>query len=567
MEWLVHILRANPSIPILLTIGAGFLLGRISFRCVSLGPVAAVLLVGVAVGQMGISVGPPLQSFFFLIFLFAIGYKCGPKFAGSLNKSGLLQILFAIIVNILCFLACLIQAKIMSYNAGIAAGMYAGSQTSSPVIGIAVETIRTLGIGAAQKSSWAGMVAVCYAVTYLYGTVGAVWILGAVGPRMLGGIERVRRQTKELEEQLRFSSRNIDPAVGSGDQPIVFRAYSYCPDSPNDISAIAELEERLHRAGAWVFVERVRRSDGTVREAAPDLLVQAGDTIVMSGRHEAFMKGDMRLGDEVYDHDLMNFAIDKTCVMVAKKTAGLTLEQLYSRPWMYGVMIEAITSADGVEIPILPKVTLHNGDMIALQGQAAKVSQAVREIGVEERPTNTTDIAFLCLAIALGAFVGALTIHLGNVPIGLSTSGGALIAGIFFGWYRTRHPSMGLIPEASLWLMHNLGLTLFIAVVGIESGPAFISGIREAGFMLFVIGFFATTIPLLLAIIIGHRIFRFHPATTLGCCAGARKTTAGLGAVTQALDSPVPAIGYTLTYAVSNVCSIFLGIAMVLLCV
>lgn len=567
MEGFVHILRTYPSIPILFTIGIGFLLGRISFKGITLGSVTAVLLTGVFVGQLDIPIGPPLKSFFFLVFLFSIGYKCGPKFAGSLNGSGLLQIIFAITVNIICFLTCFVFAKLMHYNAGIATGLYAGSQTTSPVIGIAVETIASLGIDSAQKSSWISLIAVCYAVTYLYGTIGAVWILGTIGPKMLGGLEKVRRQTKELEEQLKFSARGIDPAIASGNQPIVFRAYKTCEATFSEPWTIGKLEARLNEAGTRIFVERLRKNDGTVLESAPELPIDCGDTVVLSSRHEYIVDDKSWIGSEVYDPELMDFPVVQTRVMVTKRAAGLSVAQLREQSYMYGVMIESITGDDGVEIPVLPKVTLHNGDMIALQGLADHVRRAVDGIGVEERPTNQTDMAFLCLAIATGAFIGALSIHLGNVPIGLSTSGGALIAGIFFGWYRTRHPSMGMIPEASLWLMNNLGLNLFIAVIGIESGPSFVSGIRAVGLTLFITGFFATTIPLLIAIIIGDKIFRFHPAINLGCCAGGRKTTPGLGAVTQALDSPVPAIGYTITSAVSNTCSIFLGIAMVLLCI
>lgn len=566
MEGILHILREYPSIAILFTIGVGFLLGKITVKDICLGPVTAVLLVGVIVGQINIPIGPPLKSFFFLIFLFSIGYKCGPKFAGSLNKSGITQLLFAFIVNILCFLTCFVFAKILHYNAGIATGLYAGSQTTSPVIGIAVETINSLDISALTKNSWINLVAVCYAVTYLYGTIGAVWILGTIGPKMLGGIEKVREQTRELEKQLKFSSKGMDPSIGSGNQPIVFRAYKICSAPLNTAWTVASIESRLNQGDRRVFVERIRKENGEVLEVFPELELQHGDTIVLSGRHEYIMDDKSWLGAEVYDSELMNFPVIQTRVMVTRKTAGMSVEQLRDQPYMYGVMMESITGEDGVEVPVLPKVILNNGDMIAIQGLSDQVHRAVTEIGVEERPSNQTDIAFLCLAIAIGAFFGALTIHFGNVPIGLSTSGGALIAGILFGWYRTRHPSIGMIPEATLWFMNNLGLTLFIAVIGIESGPSFISGIREVGLTLFIVGFFATTIPLLLAIIIGDKIFKFHPAINLGCCAGGRKTTPGLGAVTQALESPVPAIGYTITYAASNTCSIFLGIAMVLLC-
>ncbi len=147
----------------------------------------------------------------------------------------------------------------------------------------------------------------------------------------------------------------------------------------------------------------------------------------------------------------------------------------------------------------------------------------------------------------------------------LSTSGGALIAGLFFGWLRTRHPSVGFIPTSSLWLMQNLGLNMFIAVIGIQSGPTFISGLEEVGWMFFVMGIIATTVPLLIAMWLGAKVFKFHPAINLGCCAGSRTTTAALGAITASLGSSVPALGYTITYAIGNTLLILMGVAMVLM--
>ncbi|MDE5831561.1 MAG: hypothetical protein K2H64_00990, partial [Desulfovibrio sp.] len=289
-----------------------------------------------------------------------------------------------------------------------------------------------------------------------------------------------------------------------------------------------------------------------------------GDEVVLSGRHEFIIQDESWIGPEVDDPALLNFSVMKTKVLATKKVSGLTIDQLRAKPFMYGVIIESVSREDGVAIPVLPQVKLQSGDMIGIEGLPQEVRKAAPEIGIEERPTNQTDMIFLCLAIALGSFVGALAIRVGSIPLSLSTSGGALIAGIFFGWWRTRHPSVGMIPEASLWLMNNLGLNMFIAVIGIQAGPTFISGIREVGLMLVVMGFFATSAPLLLSIWIGDKIFKFHPAINLGCCAGGRKTTPGIGAVTSALGSSVPALGYAITYAVSNTCSIFLGVAMVL---
>jgi putative transport protein len=113
--------------------------------------------------------------------------------------------------------------------------------------------------------------------------------------------------------------------------------------------------------------------------------------------------------------------------------------------------------------------------------------------------------------------------------------------------------------------MNNVGLNMFIAVVGITAGPSFVQGFKEAGWGLFIAGAFATALPLILAVLLGRFVFKFHPAITLGCAAGARTTTAALGAIQDALKSKTPALGYTVTYAVGNTLLIIWGVVIVIL--
>lgn len=563
MQWLLETFRQNPTIPIFLTIGLGYWLGKFKYKAFSLGSVTSILLVGVIVGQMNIPIEEPLKSLFFLLFLFAIGYQCGPQFVTAIRGQGIKQVLFAVIVCFLCFISSCVCAWIMDYNAGVATGLYAGSQTLSPMIGVASDTIKTLSVPAEVKKSWLDIIPVCYTVTYVYGAMGAVWILGTLGPKMLGGLEKVRAQTKELEEKLSHSSLSSDPAYVNGNQPVVFRAYKVTADHFSVPQTVAQIQLHFKKDGRRIFVERVRDIQGKILIPESDYLIKLGDEIVLSGRHEYIVQDESWIGPEIDDPALLTFAVEKTRIMITKNVSGLTIDQLRAKPFMYGVMIESLTTHEGVEIPVLAQTELHAGDMITIEGLPQEVSKAAPEIGYEERPTVQTDLIFLCIAIALGAFVGTWTISFGSIPVSLSTSGGALISGIIFGWLRTKRPSIGFIPASSLWFMNNLGLNLFIAVIGIQAGPTFISGLKAVGPMLFVMGVIATTIPLFLAIIIGDKIFKFHPAINLGCCAGGRKTTPGIGAVTSALGSSVPALGYTITYAVSNTISILLGVAMV----
>lgn len=566
MSWLVETFRTYPSIPIFLTIGLGFLIGKLKYKTFSLGTVTSVLLVGVIVGQLNIPIGAPLKSLFFLIFLFAIGYKCGPQFVSAIRGQGIKQVIFAVVVCALCLVVTWACAKIMSYNTAIATGLFAGAQTISAVIGVGTDTIGTLHIPAEQKKQLIDLIPVCYAVTYVFGTIGSAWILGNLGPAMLGGLKKVRQQTKELEQQLNHSELSSDPAYINGNRPIVFRAYKATADHFATPLTVEQIEEHFKSLGRRIFVERVRTAaDNAIVAATPEVIVHQGDEIVISGRHEYVIQDESWIGPEVDDNALLTFSVEKTRVMVTKKTSGLTVDQLRSKPFMYGVMIQSISRQGGVPIPVLAQTKLMQGDMLTVEGLPQEVSAAVKEIGCEERPTTQTDLVFVSLAIVIGALIGALTLNIHDIPISLSTSGGALLAGLFFGWLRTKRPSVGIIPDSSLWLMNNLGLNMFIAVIGIQCGPTFISGVKEVGWMLLVMGVVSTSLPLLIAMFIGAKVFKFHPAINLGCCAGSRTTTASLGAITASLDSSVPAMGYTITYAIGNTLLILMGVAMVLL--
>ena len=565
-HWFLETFRTYPSIPIFLTIGLGFWLGKFKYKQFSLGTVTSVLLVGVIVGQMNIPIGAPLKALFFLIFLFAIGYKCGPQFVAAIRGQGIKQVIFACVVCALCLGVTFACAKIMNYNAAIATGLFSGAQTISAVIGVGTDTISTLHIPDEQKKQWIDLIPVCYAVTYVFGTIGSAWILGSLGPLMMGGLDKVRKQTRELEAQLDHSALSSDPAYINGNRPISFRAYKVTADHFSTPQTVAQIEAHFSGLGHRLFVERVRTAaDGQIVVPTPDTIVKLNDEIVLSGRHEYIIQDESWIGPEVNDPALLTFNVEKTQVMVSKKTDGMTVDALRGKPYMYGVMIQSITRQGGVPIPVLAQTKLMQGDMLTIMGLPQEVGKAAPEIGVEQHPTTKTDMVFVSFAIVIGAIIGAITINFGDVPVSLSTSGGALIAGLFFGWLRTKHPSVGQIPDSSLWLMNNLGLNMFIAVIGIQCGPTFIAGIKEVGWMLLVMGAISTSLPLLIAMFLGAKLFKFHPAINLGCCAGSRTTTASLGAVTDALQSSVPAMGYTITYAIGNTLLILMGVAMVLM--
>ena len=564
IEYIIDLLRENPTIPLFLTLGIGFWLGGLKIKSFSLGPVTATLLVGVLIGQLDIPIAEPLKTVSFLLFLFAIGYRVGPQFFRGLKGDGVKQMLFAVVECVICIVVCIVAARLMGYNTGTAIGLFAGSQTISASIGVGSDIISSMKIDPEVKKTLIGMIPSAYAVTYIFGTIGAAWIVANLGPKLCGGLDKAKQQIAEIEAEMEEGEFSAQPGLMVANRPVSFRAYKAESSFFKRPRTVSEIEEALAGLGHRLFVERLRVG-GDVVEVEPEMKVRRGDTIVIGGRRETVVNEAGIIGQEVVDHELLNFEAENLPVTVSKNgAAGMTLGDLRNSDFMSGVMVKSLVR-DDVRIPLHRRTELEAGDVLTLVGLQKDVEQAIGEIGYPDRKTETTDVAFLSFGVAIGCFIGALCLHFKGVPISLTTSGGALLSGLFFGWLRNRKPTLGRIPSSVVWVLDNVGLCLFIAIVGLAAGPTFISGLKEAGIGLFFVGLACTALPLIISIFIGHYIFRFPIAVTLGCVAGGRNAVAALGAIQDNLDSTLPAMGYTVTYAVSNFLLIFGGIAVALL--
>ena len=570
MEWITDLFRSHPELAIYFTLGFGFLIGKIHIKGFSLGIVTSVLLVGVLVGQLQIPMSGALKQTAFLLFLFAIGYKVGPQFFAGLRKDGLPQVGFAVVMCLFILLSTWGIALAMGYNVGEAAGLLSGSQTISAVIGVADDTIRGLGLPADEQQKVLDIIPVAYAVTYIFGTAGSAWILARLGPKMLGGMEKVKSACRDLESRMgRDDSEK--PGVMEAKREVEFRCYRIDNEWFKKGRSVFDLEHFFERQGKRLFVERIRKGERIIDNVMPKEILRPGDEVVLSGRYEYTIGEEKWIGEEVEDETLLAFP-----VMILKSTVagrsfrrevsynGKRVSELRAQPFMHGVVIQKIRRM-GVSIPVFAKTVLNTGDVIELVGRRIEVQHAAKEIGYPDPATNESDVVFLSIGILIGAIIGTLTLHIGNVPISLSSSGGALIAGLVFGWWRVHHPTMGAIPEGALWVFNNLGLNIFIAIVGISAGPGFVEGFREIGLSLFIAGIVATSLPLLFGVFVAVKLFKFHPAIALVCCAGARTTTAAIGALQESLGSETPALGYTITYAVGNTLLILWGVFLTLM--
>jgi len=561
MSWLTATLRSYPEIAVFLSLGIGYWVGGKSYRGFSLGAVTATLLAAIAIGQLGITISVNVKSVFFLMFLFAVGYGVGPQFVRGIAKDGLPQALFSVVQCVLCLAAPYVAAKLAGYGAGSAAGLFAGSQTISASMGLATDAINRLGLPANETKALLDAMPTAYAVTYIFGTIGSALILATLGPKLLG-IDLVAA-CKEYEATL-GGAQELG-GTGQAWHQYELRAYRIPEQGPAVGMTVGQAEASAP-AGTRLFVERIRRG-GTVQEAKLGDVLQAGDVVAIAGRREQLVDVLGPRGAEVDDPELLAVPAEGVDIYVTNKEVdGKTLQELAAQPAARGLFLRKIKrGATETPIPVLPNTRLHRGDTVTLVGRTQDITAAAKVLGVLDRPTNAADIAFVGFAITLGALIGAVVIKVGAIPITLSTAGGALIAGIVFGWLRAIHPTFGRIPEPTIWFMNSVGLNVFIAVVGVTAGPGFVSGLQQLGVSLFLWGIFATTVPLILGMFVAKYIFKFHPAILLGVCAGARTTTAALGMICDAAKSQVPGLGYTVTYAVGNTLLTIWGMVMVML--
>jgi putative transport protein len=553
MKWLHDALVAHPEIAVFVALGFGFLIGKVNVRGVGLGAVTGTLLVGVVLGAIvgeDLRVDPVVKQIFFLLFLFSLGYKLGPQFVAGLRGSGLPQAVFAVLLAAVGLATTLLLSLVLGYNPGIAAGLAGGGLTQSAIIGVAQDAIGGLPVDSVTSAQWSDLVPVAYAVTYIFGTIGAALYISFVAPRLLG-IKNLPAAAHGLEVELGFHEEV--PDVASAYHDVHRRAYLLGDSFAAQTIAQFE-EEALGRTGAHLYVARVRHRD-EITEPERDHRLIPGDVVVVAGSYPALIDEHLeRVAFEVVDREILDFPVETLSIVVtSKQVVGKTVADLRADPRSRRIFLTAITRA-GQSVPFTGATVLHAGDELRVQGPLALLEQGIRHVGYPERTDPRSDMVTVAFGIAVGALIGVPAVVVGAIPLSLTTSVGALLVGLLLGWRRSKSPTFGHVPPGAQWFFETVGLTLFVAVVGINAGPGFVAGIRDYGVQLFLAGVVVTLAPLLVMTLVGRFLFRkTHPVLVLGMLTGALTTTAAVGTLRETARSSVPLLGFTVPYAIGNI--------------
>ena len=542
---MLHALRSHPELAIFLTLAIGFTIGRIRIGSFKFGNVLGTLIAGVLLGQLDIKVDGTVKAVFFSLFLFATGYKVGPQFFRGLKKNALPQVALTVVLCVTSLVTTLVAAKLLHYDTGTAAGLMAGAFTESTVIGTASDTIDRLDLPVAEKTRLKNNIPVAYAVSYLVGTGFVVWFLSVAAPRILR--VDMKEASRQLAAQMSGGGRGADEDINLAYKEWNIRAYGVSAAAAD--RTVADLERIA--TPERVFVERIRRG-AELHDALPETVLQLGDVIAVGARRRVLLGGTLPLGLEVEDPGLLQFPMATLDIVVTKREVIEQPLAVLAERHGRGVVLAKLIRG-GEDIPFNAETIINRGDLLRLTGAQRDVERVGREIGYVERPSSESDVVFLGLGIVLGGLIGLLTLTLGGLPLTLTTSGGALIMGLVFGWLRSVHPTFGRIPEPALWIFDTVGLAVFIGIVGLNAGPTFVAGLRETGPSLVFVALIVAVLPHLVSLLFGYHVLKMNPIILLGACAGAGTITAALRAIQDESQSKLPVLGYTVPYAIGNI--------------
>lgn len=556
VDFLRSIFHQAPEIALFAALALGYWVGKFRFGSFQLGGVAGSLLAAVLISQVGVTIDSGIKAVLFALFIYAVGFESGPQFFRSLGRQSVKEILMALVVAVSGLVTVVVIARVFHLDKGLAAGLAAGGLTQSAIIGTAGSAIEKLGLAPDEVQRMQANVAIGYAVTYIFGSFGAIIMCVNVLQWLTG--RKIREDAIQAEQELLKGVR----VYGAGESPAV-------PDLVGRIfrvgqagRTVAELEASATANGGTVTVERIQRRNALLGVDG-NLALEAGDVILLVGRRAAVVAVGASVGEELQGAEGMDVVMVRRDVAISNsqylnRSVKDILDSL-SQDYKHGVYAVALMRA-GTPVPIAPATMVMPGDVVTLFGTPQDVQKAAQSVGPIIVPSDKTDFVFHGLGITVGLLIGLLVLRLGSIPITLGSGGGALLAGLLFGWWRSRKHTFGNMPTAASTLLRDLGLAGFVAMVGLQSGQQAVTTVMQQGLTLFLLGVVVTIVPLLIAMLFGKYVLRYdNVAVFAGSLSGARSANPAFGEILDKAGNSIPTAPFAITYALANVFLTLLG--------
>ncbi len=538
----VHALQTIPGLAIFLSLTMGYAIGQIRLGPIQLGGVCGTLIAALLIGQLHISVDTDLKNVFFMLFIFALGYSGGPQFFANLNARNIQLGIFCLIEVIAVLTLVLAATYFMHLDPGTAAGMMAGAATESAVVGTATDAISRLNLPITEIQRLQGNVVTAYSITYICGLITIVIVTSQIFPLLL------RVNLRQEAEKLWIKMGGQSAADGVSASPtVVGRVYRVKNGAGH---RVADIQQRLGQQSSIVQVQR----HGRTLALSPHLKLRQGDHVLLVGYRGSLIDAATTLGNEIPDSDLVSSALDTYHVVLLEPS--MANRALHELNLPAGAHVAAVKRGETI-LPALPETRLQLQDVLQIyDANPDRVRLPVSifsTIGKLLPDKLASNLGIAGLVIAIGTWLGSFKLTLSGIPFSAGTGGGILIVGLVVGWYHGRRADLHSVNTDALALLKDLGLAGFIAGVGLSSGPQAITLIMQYGITLPLLGVAIAVIPASISLLVGHWWLKLPAPVLLGAIAGQQCSTPALSAIQNASANSTPLLGYTITYAISNV--------------
>lgn len=520
----------------ILAIGYG--LGRLTVKGISLGS-AGVLFVALVFGHFGLHVPHTVMELGLILFVYAVGLQAGPRFFRTFRRQGIRFVVIGLVVVTTGALVTAGLAHLLSLPYDLAAGLYTGAMTCTPALAAAIDVVQRSGAGQGADLS------VGYGIAYPFSMIGVVLLMQFL-PKLL------RRDLHQAETRWLSEQQRDEPQL---------EVKQFAVTNPNCYGK--RLQEvnpgRMSRAN----VSRVRRSDGTVLPARPEITLQPGDVVMAVGTEEELDKLRLLLGQETQVAMHLNPDIVSRDVEVNERSvAGQRLAQLHPRE-RYGVVITRIRR-QGLEITPTGSIPLEMGDRLHVVGERHAVEELARQVGGDPQQADETNMVPYLIGLLLGVVIGAIPLRLPNgLAIRLGSAGGVFVVSLLLGHFRRVGPLRLYVPPAARNLSRELGLMLFLAGAGTNAGSRLLAVIQQQGWSLFLGGVLITTLSVGVGVVLIDRIYRMNILATMGAVCACMTNPPALGAANAQTDTDLPTLAYASVYPIALIFKIVLAQVLV----
>ncbi|HCV5452954.1 putative transporter [Shigella sonnei] len=485
----------------------GLFIGNVKFRGIGLG-IGGVLFGGIIVGhfvsQAGMTLSSDMlhviQEFGLILFVYTIGIQVGPGFFASLRVSGLRLNLFAVLIVIIGGLVTAILHKLFDIPLPVVLGIFSGAVTNTPALGAGQQILRDLG----TPMEMVDQMGMSYAMAYPFGICGILFTMW-----MLRVIFRVNVET---EAQQHESSRTNGGAL--------IKTINIRVENPN-LHDLAIKDVPILN-GDKIICSRLKREE-TLKVPSPDTIIQLGDLLHLVGQPADLHNAQLVIGQEV-DTSLSTKDTDlrvERVVVTNENVLGKRIRDLHFKE-RYDVVISRLNRA-GVELVASGDISLQFGDILNLVGRPSAIDAVANVLGNAQQKLQQVQMLPVFIGIGLGVLLGSIPVFVPGFPaaLKLGLAGGLLIMALILGRIGSIGKLYWFMPPSANLALRELGIVLFLSVVGLKSGGDFMNTlVNGEGLSWIGYGALITAVPLITVGILARMLAKMNYLTMCGMLAG-----------------------------------------------